>query len=124
MPTSQLIASIYLFLVVVLIILVLELFASATREERSDKVKNCSRNTTLGSYAEVAAIVGAQIRIPEQEVGSLETGVDKKHEAGEDIEKMEELFAAKEKAGKERNNPGTEPDNGVGDGNALDSCQS
>lgn len=113
----------YLFLVVVLIHLVLELFASATCEDRSYEVKARSRNAALGSYAEVAAIVGTQTRIPEQEIGSLETGVGKKHEADEDVDKVKELFAITEDAGKERDDPGTESDKGICDGDALDSGQ-
>ena len=111
-----------LFLVVVLIQLVLELFASATCEDRSYEVKARSRNAALRSDTELAAI-GTNIRTPEQEIGSLETGVGKKHEANEDVEEVKELFAATEDAGKERDDPGTESDNGIGDGDALDSGQ-
>ena len=113
----------YLFLIVVLIQLLLDFTTATACEERSYEVKARSRNAALGSYAEVAAIIGAQIRIPEQEIGSLETGVGKKHEADGDVDKVKELFAATEEAAKERDDPGAESDNGIGDSDALDGGQ-
>jgi hypothetical protein len=40
-----------------------------------------------------------------------------------DVDKVKELFAATEEAAKERDDPGTESDNGIGDSDALDGGQ-
>ena len=112
-----------LFLVVVLVHLVLQFFATTASEECGNKIEARGRNAALGTYSQITTVVRTQVRIPQQKVGTFKARVCQEHEAGEHVDKVKEALAATKEARKERDDPGTKADDGVGDGNTLNSCK-